>query len=125
MTTTAPPGRPRTGAGGVREWARRRRTTHLALRVVVLILGSLLVAVGAVMLVLPGPGWALILLGLVVLASEFTWAQRWLEPLRRLAERGVGAIRERPGGSAILKGLVVAGAVSLVGGAAIAVIALT
>jgi hypothetical protein len=91
----------------------------------VLTLGSLFVAVGAVLLVLPGPGWAVIVLGLVVLASEFEWAQRRLEPVRRLAERGVGAIRERPGGPAILKGLVVAGALSLVGGAAIAISALT
>ena len=126
MTTpTAPPGRPRAGAGGVREWARRRRTTHLALRVVVLALGSVLVAVGAVLLVLPGPGWALIVLGLVVLASEFAWAQRRLEPVRRLAERGVDALRERPGGPAILRGLVVAGCLSLVGAAAFAVTALT
>lgn len=124
-TATAPPGRPGTGAGGVREWARRRRATHLALRAAVLLVGSVLVAVGAVMLVLPGPGWAVILLGLVVLASEFAWAQRRLEPLRRFAERGVGVIRERPGGPAILKGLVVAGCLSLVAGAAIAVSTLT
>lgn len=34
------------------------------------------------MLVLPGPGWATVALGLLVLASEYVWAQRLLQPLR-------------------------------------------
>ncbi len=77
----------------VRDWARRRPTTHLALKVVVLAFGLTLVVAGAAMLVLPGPGWAAILLGLVVLASEYVWAERALDPLSRLANRGISAIR--------------------------------
>ena len=82
-----------------RDWARGRRTTHLALKVVVLVLGLSLVAAGAVMLVLPGPGWAAIFLGLLVLASEYAWAQRLLEPLRRFAGRVSDAVRSRRGRS--------------------------
>jgi uncharacterized protein (TIGR02611 family) len=38
--------------------------------------------IGIVLLVLPGPGWALIALGLIILASEYVWAQRLLAPVR-------------------------------------------
>ena len=78
-----------------RDWARGRRTTRLALKLVVLVLGLSLVAAGAVMLVLPGPGWASIFLGLLVLASEFTWAERLLEPLKKLARRATDVVRAR------------------------------
>lgn len=69
----------------LRAWARRRRTTHVVWRAAVLLLGMGLVAAGLAMLVLPGPGWGAIILGLVVLASEFAWAHRLLEPVRRWA----------------------------------------
>ena len=42
-----------------------------------------MMSLGAVLLVLPGPGWAMIAVGLVVLASEYMWAQRLLRPLRK------------------------------------------
>jgi len=45
----------------------------------VLSIGGVVVAAGIVMLALPGPGWATIFLGLVILASEFAWARRSLE----------------------------------------------
>jgi uncharacterized protein (TIGR02611 family) len=44
----------------------------------VFILGMTLLVAGAAMLVLPGPGIAVILLGLVVLSAEFLWAKRVL-----------------------------------------------
>jgi uncharacterized protein (TIGR02611 family) len=44
----------------------------------VFLVGMALLVVGAAMLVLPGPGIAVILLGLVVLSAEFRWAQRVL-----------------------------------------------
>jgi uncharacterized protein (TIGR02611 family) len=31
------------------------------------------------LLILPGPGWALIFLGLAILATEYVWARRLLE----------------------------------------------
>ena len=47
-----------------------------------IVLGFTLLAIGAPMLVLPGPGWLTIGLGLVVLATEFMWARRLLNRLR-------------------------------------------
>ena len=44
----------------------------------VFLVGSALLIAGAAMLVLPGPGIAVMLLGLVVLSAEFQWAKRIL-----------------------------------------------
>jgi uncharacterized protein (TIGR02611 family) len=44
----------------------------------VFLVGSALLVAGAAMLVLPGPGIAVMLLGLVVLSAEFQWAKRIL-----------------------------------------------
>lgn len=74
-----------------RAWARRRRSTHVMWQAGVLLLGFGLVAAGIAMLVLPGPGWATIILGFIVLASEYAWARRLLEPVRRWARRAADA----------------------------------
>lgn len=70
-----------------RAWARRRRPTHVLWQAGVLIVGIGLVIAGVAMLVLPGPGWAAIIVGLIVLASEYAWARRVLDPVRRWAAR--------------------------------------
>jgi uncharacterized protein (TIGR02611 family) len=79
----------------LRDWARRRRTTHLALKLGVLVVGAALLAAGVVMLVLPGPGVAAILLGIVVLASEYAWVQRLRDPLWARASSVVDVARRR------------------------------
>lgn len=60
-------------------------------RTTVLIVGGSLLVLGLVMLVFPGPGWAAIILGLVVLASEFAWFNRVLHPVRRVASKAASA----------------------------------
>jgi uncharacterized protein (TIGR02611 family) len=52
-----------------------------------IIFGFTLLAVGAAMIITPGPGWLTILLGLGVLAAEFVWARRLLERLKEQGER--------------------------------------
>jgi hypothetical protein len=47
--------------------------------------GGLLVAVGIVLLVLPGPGLLLVLAGMLVLANGFPAAQRFVDPVERRA----------------------------------------
>ncbi len=66
-----------------RAWLRRNWLLDTAWRLTVFIVGTTLICVGALLLVLPGPGWAMIAVGLVVLASEYVWAQKLLHPLRR------------------------------------------
>ncbi|MDT5033901.1 MAG: hypothetical protein QOC94_4072 [Actinoplanes sp.] len=56
---------------------------RLALRIGVGVLGGLVVALGIVLIPLPGPGWAIVILGLAILAIEFTWARGLLEFTRK------------------------------------------
>lgn len=53
-----------------------RKTPRTARRVIVFIIGGLVILAGIFMLVLPGPGWAAIFLGLAILASEFDRAEK-------------------------------------------------
>jgi uncharacterized protein (TIGR02611 family) len=66
---------------------RRRRTPagRLAVRVIIVLLGLVIIAVGIVLLPLPGPGWLIIFGGLALWSLEFTWAAR----LRHFAMREV------------------------------------
>lgn len=50
-----------------------------ARKVVVLIVGVAVLLAGIALLPLPGPGMLVIIVGLVILATEFSWAQRWLD----------------------------------------------
>ena len=65
-----------------RGWFRRHWLLDTAWRVTVFVVGVTVMCLGVVLLVLPGPGWALIALGLIVLASEYVWAQKLLAPVR-------------------------------------------
>lgn len=57
--------------------------------------GAAMLAAGAAMLVLPGPGILVILAGLAVLATEYAWAHRLLTHLRERASRAASTVRER------------------------------
>jgi uncharacterized protein (TIGR02611 family) len=54
---------------------RSNPTGRLALKIGVGALGGLVVAVGIVLIPFPGPGWAIVILGLAILAVEFHWAR--------------------------------------------------
>jgi tellurite resistance protein TerC len=41
--------------------------------------GGAVLLVGLAMVVLPGPAFIVIPIGLAILATEFAWAKRWLE----------------------------------------------
>ena len=57
----------------------RHRQRSRLLRVPVAALGFTIVGVGLALLVLPGPGHPILLVGLAVIALEFAWAERVLE----------------------------------------------
>jgi uncharacterized protein (TIGR02611 family) len=64
-----------------------RFLTRNGKRIAVTVAGLVLVAAGLVLLVLPGPGMLLVILGLAVLATEYVWAQRMLNFAKRKAEQ--------------------------------------
>lgn len=66
-------------------------------KVVILVLGLSVVAVGVVMLVTPGPAFVVIPAGLAILATEFYWARRLLQQVRQRIE---ARVRQTLGGPA-------------------------
>jgi hypothetical protein len=62
-------------------------------RILVIVGGGTVLAIGVAMMVLPGPAFLVIPLGLGILAIEFAWARRWLRSAKTL-------LVSRPGGGA-------------------------
>ena len=65
----------------------RHRQRNIIIRVAAVVVGFTLVLAGAAMLVLPGPAFAVIPIGLFLLALEFQWAEEWLERSIHQADR--------------------------------------
>lgn len=65
-------------------------------RMAISLAGFVLLLVGIVMLVIPGPGLLLIVAGLAVLATEYVWAQRTLNYARRKAAQAKDLALRRP-----------------------------
>lgn len=63
------------------------RTLGQARRLVVIVIGFSILAVGVAMIVLPGPAVLVIPAGLAILASEFIWARKLLVIVKERVER--------------------------------------
>lgn len=61
-------------------------TYRQAKRLVILLVGGTVLAIGVAMILLPGPAVVVIPLGLAILAVEFAWARRWLVRMREKAQ---------------------------------------
>ncbi len=101
-----------------------RRDAHLersrTFRVLFALAGFIVLLAGIALLVLPGPGWAVIAVALAMLALEFAWAERLLRrALVRLEAAQRTASRLRP----LERALVVA-ALALAGIAGLVVVVL-
>ncbi len=57
----------------------------------------MLLLAGLAFLVLPGPGFVLIIAGLAILASEYVWAQRALNFAKDKARQAKDKVRRRRG----------------------------
>jgi uncharacterized protein (TIGR02611 family) len=72
-----------------RKWARwrdrlrERPAADLAYRTGVGVVGLAVLGVGILAIPYPGPGWAIVFVGLAILATEFEWAQRLLKYVRK------------------------------------------
>jgi uncharacterized protein (TIGR02611 family) len=66
-------------------------------RVIVSVIGATVLLLGVALLVLPGPAFIVIPIGLAILATEYAWARRWLKKVRRMASSVISNRgRERP-----------------------------
>jgi uncharacterized protein (TIGR02611 family) len=64
-------------------------------RIVVSVVGATVLLIGIALLVLPGPAFIVIPIGLAILATEYAWARHWLKKVRQLAG-GVVSGRSAP-----------------------------
>ncbi|WP_460819677.1 PGPGW domain-containing protein [Nocardioides korecus] len=54
----------------------------------VAVVGGLVLALGVVLMPLPGPGAVVVVLGMVILATQFEWADRRLDTVKAWAMKG-------------------------------------
>jgi uncharacterized protein (TIGR02611 family) len=72
-----------------RRWARwrdrlrARPAAEFGYRIAVAVIGLAVFAVGILAIPYPGPGWAIVFVGLAILATEFDWARRLLAYTRK------------------------------------------
>ena len=71
------------------------RTIEQVRRGLRIVVGFTLLLAGIVMIVTPGPGWLVILLGLGLLAAEFVWARRLMDRIKREGDRVRDAVMWR------------------------------
>lgn len=72
------------------------KSLQQAKRLLKILFGFTLLALGVVMIVTPGPGWITILLALGILAAEFVWARRLLNHLKKQGSRLRDVVLMRP-----------------------------
>lgn len=66
-----------------------------AKRMVILVVGMTVLLIGIALLVLPGPAFVVIPIGLAILATEYAWARHWLRIMRESAEKGAEKLKLR------------------------------
>jgi uncharacterized protein (TIGR02611 family) len=54
-------------------------------RIIVSVVGATVLLIGIALLVLPGPAFIVIPIGLAILATEYAWARHWLKKVRQIA----------------------------------------
>ena len=69
-------------------------TLKQARRVIIVVVGFTVLLIGIALLVLPGPAFLIIPLGLAILATEFVWARHLL---RRVKEKAAEIVSQARG----------------------------
>ena len=70
-----------------RDGLRERPTYEFTYRIVVGVVGLVVLGLGILAIPYPGPGWAIVFLGLGILATEFEWAHRLLRYTKERYDR--------------------------------------
>ena len=63
------------------------KSIHQVKRLIVAVIGFSVLAIGIAMIVLPGPAFIVIPLGLFILATEFVWAKKLLKKIEDKLKR--------------------------------------
>ena len=68
-------------------------TYRWARRIAVALVGGTVLLVGLAVIVLPGPAFVVIPVGLAILGLEFAWARRWLRKVKNRSAQVVDYFR--------------------------------
>jgi len=82
------------------QWAQRFTDSWASMptpirRILAASVGIVTLVVGVMLLVLPGPGLLVMLLGLAILATEFTWAKRSIRHVKQHGNRVARGIKRK------------------------------
>jgi len=80
---------------------------------IIAVVGAVLLVVGVILLVLPGPGMLLVLAGLITLATEFPAVERFVDPVR---DRALKAAEDSVSSPLRIAGSVLAGLLLIAAG---------
>jgi uncharacterized protein (TIGR02611 family) len=84
-----------------RRWARwrdrlrDRPRVEFTYRIAVAVIGLAILGVGILAIPYPGPGWAIVFVGLGILATEFDWARRLLAHARERYDKVMTWFKEQ------------------------------
>jgi len=70
-----------------KSWLRNAPDLRVAKRIIIGVIGGTITLIGIALIVLPGPAFIVIPIGLSILATEFLWAKRWLRKAREAVTR--------------------------------------
>ncbi|HKQ25719.1 MAG TPA: PGPGW domain-containing protein [Burkholderiales bacterium] len=70
-----------------KSWLRNAPDLRVGKRIVIGVIGGTVTLIGIALIVLPGPAFIVIPIGLSILATEFLWAKRWLQKARDAVTR--------------------------------------
>jgi uncharacterized protein (TIGR02611 family) len=110
-------GRLKRRADGLRSWAYQRPGGRRIWRVSIALAGLIVIIIGVVLLVVPGPGWVVIFVGIGVWATEFAWARSLLTSVQHAVQNATAWIARQPRWLKTLTvaiGLIIAAAVGIV-----------
>lgn len=71
-------------------------TYRWARRIAVALVGGTVLAIGVALLVLPGPAFVVIPVGLAILGLEFAWARHWLAKVKQRSGEFIEMFRGGP-----------------------------
>lgn len=80
----------------LRDRVRRLPGGPILWQVVIGLAGGIVVLGGLLLIPLPGPGWAIVFLGLAIWATEFRWAQGLLRRARQILREWTDWARRQP-----------------------------
>ena len=70
---------------------------HRSRKVILGVVGGVVLGAGILMIPYPGPGWAVVFVGLAILAQEFRWAQAILDKAKGKYDQWQAWLARQPG----------------------------